>query len=553
MTNKKVSGILFIVILSAYILYAGLYIYKTSFIINGERYFTLFDDAMISMRYAKNLASGAGLVWNPGGEKVEGFSNPLWVMYMSIFHLLPVPPSKVSLFIQISSVVFLLFNLLFVKKIAGAASGFSPLVCLGSVILTAFYLPINHWGLQGMEVGVLTLLVTMTVHMTITCINSKKFSPWPFLFMGLGTLIRMDMAIPYVVILAFLYGSNKQIRQKNLVYGVSLFAFFIISQTLFRLWYFGEILPNTYYLKMAGTPLYLRVVQGVLVLIAFIWRMNWVVFLITVVIVLVRRNSTTLLLFCVFLAQMLYSVYVGGDAWEQWGGSNRYICVAMPAFFILFSLALKEIIWRSVDVLIGGGIVLAKIKVFAFIVLLVVCMVNLNAINEGSGALEEWTLVSRSLHVQDNQSMIETALLTKKISTQNATIAVVWAGAIPYFSERYSIDILGKNDKVVARGKSRRWPGLRRFTTFHPGHSKWDYGYSIGDLKPDIVAQVWGLADAYGWGIYPPMGGLKPPWLPPRGEAKEYLDKDYTRVVIDNSELFLRKGSKNILWEKIKG
>ena len=37
------------------------------------------DDAWISVRYAENLAAGEGFVWNPGGPRVEGFSNPLLV------------------------------------------------------------------------------------------------------------------------------------------------------------------------------------------------------------------------------------------------------------------------------------------------------------------------------------------------------------------------------------------------------------------------------------------------------------------------------------------
>jgi len=35
------------------------------------------DDAFISFRYARNLVAGHGLVWNVG-ERVEGFTNPLW-------------------------------------------------------------------------------------------------------------------------------------------------------------------------------------------------------------------------------------------------------------------------------------------------------------------------------------------------------------------------------------------------------------------------------------------------------------------------------------------
>src|SRR6185436_20933064 len=38
-----------------------------------------YDDAWISLRYAEHLAGGLGWVFNPG-ERVEGASNPLWVL-----------------------------------------------------------------------------------------------------------------------------------------------------------------------------------------------------------------------------------------------------------------------------------------------------------------------------------------------------------------------------------------------------------------------------------------------------------------------------------------
>ena len=44
-----------IVLLALYCAYAVAFIYRTSFVINGERYFSLFDDGMIAMRYAKHL------------------------------------------------------------------------------------------------------------------------------------------------------------------------------------------------------------------------------------------------------------------------------------------------------------------------------------------------------------------------------------------------------------------------------------------------------------------------------------------------------------------
>ena len=37
------------------------------------------DDALISLRYSERLTDGQGLTWNDG-ERVEGYSNLLWVL-----------------------------------------------------------------------------------------------------------------------------------------------------------------------------------------------------------------------------------------------------------------------------------------------------------------------------------------------------------------------------------------------------------------------------------------------------------------------------------------
>ena len=61
-------------------------------------------------------------------------------------------------------------------------------------------------------------------------------------------------------------------------------------------------------------------------------------------------------------------------------------------------------------------------------------------------------------------------------------VAVVWAGALPYFSRLYTIDLLGKSDKVIARSTPHN---------MSPGHNKWNYEHSIGVLEPDIIVQLW--------------------------------------------------------------
>ena len=91
-------------ILAAAAIFYLAFIFGTSFVIKGERYFTLVDDAMISMRYAQHLAQGHGLTWNIGEAPVEGFTNLGWTLYMGFLHLFPIPASKISLAVMLTSV-----------------------------------------------------------------------------------------------------------------------------------------------------------------------------------------------------------------------------------------------------------------------------------------------------------------------------------------------------------------------------------------------------------------------------------------------------------------
>lgn len=60
------------------------------FIVNVQQYCFLGDDAYISFRYALHLYQGHGLVWNPG-ERVEGYTNFLWVIIMALGMAVKIP------------------------------------------------------------------------------------------------------------------------------------------------------------------------------------------------------------------------------------------------------------------------------------------------------------------------------------------------------------------------------------------------------------------------------------------------------------------------------
>jgi hypothetical protein len=97
---------------------------------------------------------------------------------------------------------------------------------------------------------------------------------------------------------------------------------------------------------------------------------------------------------------------------------------------------------------------------------------------------------------QGNREYLDIVLALNAFIDDEARLAVVTAGAIPYFTDNPAIDLLGKNDSYIARLDSHLLNApLARLTNYRPGHSKWDYAYSIGELRPDVIVQLWEDAD----------------------------------------------------------
>jgi len=527
-TNARFA---FVLVLVLFVLYAGTFIYRTSFYVDGELHFCLFDDAMISMRYARNLAEGYGPVWNPGGEKVEGYTNPLWMGYMAALHLVAVPDSKVSLLVQITGAICLLANLFVVRKIARFLLPGHTAAWLGAVVLTALYLPLNNWAMQGMEVGAATLIVSCAVWLAFRCMAEGK-GFWPlYALMAVSVLVRMDLLVPSAFICGFLTLADRPNRHRHWMAGLVALGGGLAVQTGIRFFYYGDLLPNTYYLKMTGYPALLRISRGLLVLVDFIWRMNWIIFALPLLLWFLRRDRYVALPVLVFGGQLAYSVYVGGDAWEWWGGANRYVCVAMPLFFVLLSTAAVTIADRLDGPLPEGGPESDRFvyqRAYVTAGFFVFCLLSVNSL-KGPQSLRQLALIDRPIHVASNEKLIRQARFLRKFTRPDAKIALVWAGIVPYFADRRMVDISGKNDRHVARLEMHTSSGPDRFRHFIPGHLKWDYGHSIGRLRPDVVFQA-----AY-----------------PAGEADAFLAADYRRIVVSDCAFYLRNGSPKLHWEQV--
>ncbi|NDJ76515.1 MAG: glycosyltransferase family 39 protein [Chloroflexi bacterium] len=531
----KRTNLLFALILVAYALYAVVFIHLTSALLEADpakpwipetkRYYVLFDDAMISMRYARNLADGDGLVWNPGGEKVEGYTNPAWVGYMALFHLPNIDPANTSLYIQVTGAVLLLANLFVVRAITRRVTG-SDYAALAAVIFTAFYLPLNTWSLQGTEVSVLTLLVSVGAWWGVRLLAEDRFSVGPYLLLGAGTLVRLDAGVPYVMLAAFLFWAqrrNPQHRVQHLVAAPLVLLAFLVPQTAFRLWYYDEWLPNTYYLKMEGLPLVERVLHGADVTLRVFIKLG----VFPLLALIFRQDRAVRLLAWLFVGQVLYSIYVGGDAWEWYGGANRYVSIAMPLFFVLLWTTLHALYTWLVDA--GPQRANPQMVRYGLAAFALFLLVSFNA-TYGPGALDEWLLIKPSMDSGGNGAKVEQALAVRWYTHDDATVALAGAGIVPYFAERTYIDLLGKSDAVIAHLPMDRTiiPELK------PGHMKWDYSYSIGELQPDMVMELWAEDKTF-------------------AQAQPYLADDYYRAwwPMNGTAFYLRHGSPQVQWPHI--
>jgi hypothetical protein len=378
-----------------------------------------------------------------------------------------------------------------------------------------------------MEVGLVTLLLTVSLWLVVRGFRSGRFSPWPYVLLGIGTWVRMDVLVPYLAVLLFLLIFDPAYRRQHLAWGLGLFAAFIGTQTIARLAYFGEWLPNTYYLKMSGYSLVDRVKRGLTVYIQFVWTMNWFLFILPFTLLLRKPDRRVYLLLFLLAAQSAYSIYVGGDAWEHKGGANRFIAIAMPGFMILFVYALDRIRAAVVDAADRTGTWLGTAANLALVPIVITSLFSFNMLNEND-SFQKWATIKRPIFVTGNEQHTDIGLLVRSLTTEDASIAVVSAGAITYFSERVSIDLLGKADRVIARVAPRQLKGISDDVDFRPGHNKWDYSYSIGELKPDLVVQLWSHAE----------------------EAEPFL-VDYTLIKVGDYHMYFRNDSPNILWDAI--
>lgn len=417
----------------------------------GERYWWLGDDAMISMRYARQLAAGNGLVWNPG-ERVEGYTNFLWTLYMALLHLLPVPLSKTSLAVMLTNIVLAVATVPVLVRLSRALGGSRSVAAL---VVAGFVLNRNemYWATAGFETALLTLLFVFAVYRVTE--ESRTHLPRPLTAFAIAAvaLVRADA----LLLSGLLYGLwvLANVRQSQVWLYLILSLLVVAASLIFRYAYYGDWLPNTAYLKTFNWDN--RYQSGLHYLLNFIAQYGVVIVCAGAGAWLSRRaaNRYWLLALAVFA---LYVVYAGGDVFEEF----RFFLPVIPVLLALAFVGIQHI--RRSSTFKAG--------------LSILCLVSLPLLVPGYNQL----LSPRQAEIGN----LEIALRLHDQTSADSRVADTWAGIVPYFSERYAVDLLGKADAYIAHLKP--FPGAMA-----PGHNKFDYTYSLTTYQPDYVVSFFSL------------------------------------------------------------
>ncbi len=515
---------LFVLLLGLHGLFALFWISRLSTAIDDQRYYTLFDDAMVSMRYAKNLADGNGLVWNAGGEKVEGFSNPLWTFAMAGAHLLGLPARHVSLVIQLLSVGLMTGTLVFVRKIVllfDREESYTPHI---AVVLTAFYLPLQYWGIHGMEVHAQTFLLAVGTYLILKGTFRDSDRHFFHIVLFIVPWVRLDFVVPFLALLGGAWLIDRRSNTRSVLVGIAVLCGSVAVQTGARWLYYGDIVPNTFHLKLSDIPLLLRFSEGSAAVISFLAGVGPLLVALALASPWLKRARPLHLLLLILAAQLAYTIYIGGDSWERFGGSNRFISVQMPLFFCLVALAGVHV-FRLVLSSRSTGIGLGSVATAVLVVVTGLWMMHRETLWQDGDYL---MLRTQPYHIVEHRNHVRKAVALEKGITKEAKVAVVWAGIVPYFIDNECIDILGKNDPRIARLAGTP-PSAASPGPYEPGHVKVDYAYSIGELRPDVIVELWNRKE----------------------EAFAAMGEDYMRGTIGGQAFYFRKGSPEVRWDNV--
>lgn len=424
------------------------------FAYNVHEYWFLGDDGYIAFRFAKNLVEGHGLVYNPG-ERVEGYTQPVWVLLMAGGMALGWRPEIFSCVVGTLSGALILATLAwFTRRLdprAGAWTWFAPL-CL------AVNRTFGAWCTGGLGTQMFAFLVLLgAVRFVVEWEEGRRPLGSGLLF-AFATVARPEgglfLAASGLFVLADALGRRRRPVTSVLWYGVPGLVL-VGAHFLWRHSYYGYWLPNTYYVKVSGfwwdqssKYLWLFVREQALYLV------------LPLLFALPRRGPLVQRLFLAYLAvYTAYIVYIGGDRFEF-----RFMTPILPMLYWLLQSAVRRIHARlAAPPAAGDGAALVRararlssvMRIGDAAILLALLVVASSAYSTLHPFTKEHDVndvvtVGQYGDVRAWEGRFFRRLVEEGYLEPTDLIATRGAGAMPYYSGLPILDLHGLNDVHIA-------------------------------------------------------------------------------------------------------
>lgn len=197
--------------------------------------FTVFDDAFITYRYAYNLATGRGFVYNPGHWYL-GTTAPLYGLLLGILAL-PDPDAIPTISVVISAVSLVMCGLaLYVYGRVSAA----PLA--GFVAALLFVTSPALVGVTGLETT-FQVAVVLWAFVAYRLGNTSVAAA----LLAIAIVTRLDSAVALVVVGAHFAATQRRVPRREM----AILCAILLPCSLAAFWFYGSPVPGTLEAKRA--------------------------------------------------------------------------------------------------------------------------------------------------------------------------------------------------------------------------------------------------------------------------------------------------------------
>lgn len=425
----------------------------------------LSDDAFISFRYARNWATGRGLVFNPG-ERVEGYTNFLEVLVLAGAH-------RLGADLVLAGRAFSLAGGIAAVALAHrAAVRLTGRQLLGAVAaaLVALDPYVAAWAGAALEsTAFAALLLGMVLALSDGTPTRGRFLAASLLGLLLG-MTRPEGVALYAVaagaaVLAVPGGWRE--RGRTLWPGLALFAGAGALYFAARWAYFGDPLPNTFHAKSGFTA---RHVERGLAYLALFVRNPFVGVALPLVVAgaIAAAARRRVALVAVPAAALVLVVLEGGDGLPMY----RFLVPVVPLAAALAALGCDGLARAGARLLPRGG---ARAGLAVGVVTAGVAAglslspaedpQYLGFVAQRDLELPAWTAAGRAL---------------ARSYPPGTSFAAVPIGALAYYSDLPCLDLVGLTDRTIARTP------LPQVGSGWAGHEKHNGPYVLA-RRPDLM------------------------------------------------------------------